>query len=95
MLIFWIRLDDAIESLASGGNGFDNADVLYDGDLDQWIKFGNSLKLKLGMLLADVDNAKAKQMVEEAAGNVFTSNADNARFPYLASPPNNNPLSAN
>ena len=36
------------------------------------------------MLLADVDNAKAKQIVEEAAANVFTSNADNARFPYLS-----------
>jgi hypothetical protein len=89
------RLDNAIGSLASGGNAFDNADVLYNGDLDQWMKFANSLKLKMGILLADVDNAKAKLIVEEAAGNVFTSNADNARFPYLASPPNNNPLSAN
>src|SRR5688572_9539308 len=89
------RLDDAIGSLTSSGNGFDNADVLYNGDLDQWIKFANSLKLKMGILLADVDNAKAKQIVEEAASNVFTSNDDNARFPYLASPPNNNPLSAN
>jgi len=89
------RLDAAIAALASGGNGFDDADVLYDGDLDQWLKFSNSLKLKLGMLLADVDNAKAKQIVEAAAANVFTSNDDNARFPYLSSPPNNNPLSAN
>jgi hypothetical protein len=89
------RLDIAIGSLSAGGNGFDNADVLYDGDLDQWVKFANSLKLKMGMLLADVDNGKAKQIVEEAAANVFTSNDDNARFPYLASPPNNNPLSGN
>jgi hypothetical protein len=89
------RLDIAIGSLSSGGNGFDNADVLYDGDLDQWVKFANSLKLKMGMLLADVDNGKAKQIVEEAATNVFASNEDNARFPYLASPPNNNPLSGN
>ena len=89
------RLDIAIGSLSSGGNGFDNADVLYDGDLDQWVKFANSFKLKMGMLLADVDNGKAKQLVEEAAANVFTSNDDNARFPYLSSPPNNNPLSGN
>ena len=89
------RLDNAIGSFADGSEGFQEADVLYDGDVDQWIKFGNSLKLKLGLLLADVDNSKAKQLVEEAAGNVFTSNADNARFPYLGSTPNNNPLSAN
>ncbi|HEX6224248.1 MAG TPA: SusD/RagB family nutrient-binding outer membrane lipoprotein [Chryseolinea sp.] len=89
------RLDVALGSLSAGGNGFDNADVLYDGDLDQWVKFGNSLKLKLGMLLADVDTGKAKGIVEAAATNVFTDNADNARFPYLSAPPNNNPLSAN
>lgn len=89
------RLDNALGSLTIGSSGFQAADVLYDGDIEQWIKFGNSLKLKLGLLIADVDNSKSKQLVEEAAGNVFTSNADNARFPYLASPPNNNPLSAN
>lgn len=89
------RLNNAINSIADGSTGFEAADVLYDGDIGQWKKFGNSLKLKLAMLLADVDNGKAKQLAEEAAGNVFTGNADNARFPYLASPPNNNPLSAN
>ena len=65
------RLDDAIGSLTAGGNAFHNADVLYNGDLDQWIKFANSLKLKMGILLADVDNAKAKQIVEEAAAKCF------------------------
>ncbi len=89
------RLDGAITSLEAGGAGFQAADVLYSGDVEKWIKFGNSLKLKLGMLLADADNAKAKTLVEQASQNVFTSNADNARFPYLASPPNNNQLSAN
>jgi hypothetical protein len=89
------RLDNAIGAFATGGNGFEAADILYNGDLDQWVKFGNSLKLKMALLIADVDNAKAKQLVEEAADNVFTSNADNARFPYLSAPPNNNPLSAN
>lgn len=89
------RLDNAIGAFAMGGTGFEAADILYNGDLDQWVKFGNSLKLKMALLIADVDNAKAKQLVEEAADNVFTSNADNARFPYLSAPPNNNPLSAN
>ena len=89
------RLDAAIGSIAEGSTGFEAADLLYDGDTDQWIKFANSLKLKLALIIADVDNGKAKQLAEEAAANVFTSNADNARFQYLNSPPNNNPLSAN
>jgi hypothetical protein len=33
--------------------------------------------------------------VEAAAPNVFTGNEDNARFPYLASPPNYNQIAAN
>jgi hypothetical protein len=89
------RLDGALSSLAVNGTGFQVADLLYSGDLDGWKKFGNSLKLKMGMLLADVDNTKAKSLVEAAAPNAFTSNEDNARFPYLTSPPNNNQISAN
>ena len=61
------RLNIALGSIADGSTGFEAADILYDGDTDQWIKFGNSLKLKLAMVLADVDNGKAKQLVEEAA----------------------------
>jgi len=46
--------------------------------------------------LADVDNTKAKSTVESAViGGVFTAAADYARFPYMASSPNNNPISTN
>jgi hypothetical protein len=81
--------------VTAGGNGFQAADLLYSGNLARWIKFGNSLKLKMAMVLADVDNAKTKLRVEQAAANVFTSNADNARFPYLNAPPNYNQVAAN
>ncbi|MBT1698879.1 SusD/RagB family nutrient-binding outer membrane lipoprotein [Fulvivirgaceae bacterium PWU4] len=89
------RLDAALASLATPGTAFQTGDLLYSGDVAKWIKFGNSLKLKLAMVIADVNAGKAKTLSEQAAPNVFASNADNARFPYLAVPPNNNPLSAN
>lgn len=44
-------------------------------------------------VLADKDVNTARRMVQEAAPDVFTSNADNARFPYRTSTPNNNPVS--
>ena len=88
------RLDAALASLAAGGTGFQAADLLYTGNLAKWIKFGNSLKMKMAMVLADVDNT-TKTRVEQAAANVFTSNADNARFPYLVAPPNYNQVAAN
>ncbi|MHC2992151.1 hypothetical protein OB13_11330 [Pontibacter sp. HJ8] len=92
------RLDAALATLSQNVTAdpsvtsFDEADLIYGGDVAQWIKFGNSLKLKMGMTVADVDPAKAQAAVSEAAPNVFTSNADNAVFDYLAVNPNTNPL---
>src|SRR5688572_32071013 len=44
-----IRLDAAIPMLIPGSAGFQAADVLYSGSVEKWVKFANSLKLKLGM----------------------------------------------
>jgi hypothetical protein len=91
-----VRLDAALGSLTTGVASFGTADVVYGGSAAKWKTFGNSLKLRMGMLLADVDNGKAKTLVEQAAtAGVILANADNARFPYISAPPNNNPVSAN
>ncbi|WP_242929501.1 SusD/RagB family nutrient-binding outer membrane lipoprotein [Pontibacter vulgaris] len=86
------RLDNALTSMDATAEGFGSADLIYGGDITQWIKFGNSLKLRLGMTIADVDPGKARTAVEAAAPNVFGSNDDNATFQYLATPPNTNPI---
>jgi hypothetical protein len=89
------RLNVALESIDPSAAGLGNADVIYDSDMEKWVKFGNSLKMKLAMIIADVDADQARTLVEAAAPNVFTSNADNAVFPYLPNVPNNNPISDN
>lgn len=89
------RLDAALPKLESKGTPFGAGDLLYKGNIAQWVKFGNSLKLKLAMIIADSDEAKAKKMVSEAAPKVFTSNADKAAFPYISTPPNYNPIAQN
>lgn len=86
------RIDQAINSLNMEASGFEGADLIYGGDIEKWMKFGNTLKLKLGMTLADVDRATAARVVSEAAPNVFESNADNATLQYLETPPNTNPI---
>ncbi len=87
------RLDADISKLKTTGESFGGADIIYEGDVTAWKKFANSFKLKMGMTIADADNAKAKSTVESAvAGGVFTSNADNAEFDYLGAPPNTNPI---
>jgi Starch-binding associating with outer membrane len=86
------RLDADIAALSTSAAGFGNADLLYADDISLWKKFANSLKLRMGITLADYDAATAKTVVEAAAPNVFTSNADNAVFYYLGATPNNNPV---
>lgn len=88
-------IDASITELNPDGASYGSADLIYNGDVGEWIKFANSIKLKLGMVIADIDPAKAKTEVEAAAPNVFTSNSDNALLPYTTSPPNVNPIWTN
>ncbi len=86
-------LNTAISNFTPGAEGFGNADIYYDGNISKWIKFANSLKLRMGMMLAEVDPTRAQQIVEAAVtGGVFTSNADNAMIPFTAVPPTTNPV---
>ncbi len=89
------RLDAAIGQLNTSEEGWGSNDIIYDGDMTRWAKLANSFKLRLGMMLADVNPSLAKTTVESAAPNVFTSNADNAIFQYKAAPPNTNPVWVN
>lgn len=62
--------------------GYDN-DAFYGGDMGHWVKALNSLKLRMGLNLADADAAKSKALVESAfAGGVITDSADDFAFPY-------------
>lgn len=86
------RLEAVVADLEAG-QGFTGADVVYGGDMDAWVKFANSLRLRLAMRISDVDAAKSKSHANAAiAGGVFESNADNALIQYQSSPPNTNPL---
>lgn len=89
------RLDQAIAKLDPDAGSYGSQDIIYRGDVGRWEKFAYALKLKLGMMLADVDFAKASAAVEQAAPHVFTSNADNAEIKYLDAPPNTNPIWVN
>jgi hypothetical protein len=93
-----VELNDAITKLnagiAAGAAGFDaDQDLLYAGDIEGWLAFANSLKVRLAVTISDVDAGKAQSMLTEAlAGGIFASNADNASMDYLPGLPNTNPL---
>lgn len=79
---FFKRLTDAVNVLKTktGETPYGNYDLIYGGDVTKWIKFANSLKLRLALRISKVDPAKAKQYAEEAvaAGVLTDSPAEDA-----------------
>lgn len=79
-----LRIDTSLATIDTVAGSFGSADLIYGGDMSHWRKFANSLKLRLGIMLADVDPALSRTTVESArAAGVFTSNSDNAVLQYL------------
>jgi hypothetical protein len=77
------ELDEASAALSASNpdEGFANADLIYDGDIAKWKKWGYSLMLRLAMRISYVDEATAETYIDKAiTGGVFTSNDDN---PYV------------
>ncbi|UXX79566.1 SusD/RagB family nutrient-binding outer membrane lipoprotein [Reichenbachiella carrageenanivorans] len=87
-------LNAAIADIDVTAAGFSTSgDILYGGDMELWKKFGNSLKLKIGMRVADVASMNPGTIVSEAvAGGVFESNADNASYAFSTGQPYTNPI---
>ncbi len=83
---FFSELDHAINILTDLYNQNPEArplasfDLIYGSDLGQWIKFANSLKLRLAMRVRYVDEINAKKYAEEALAHplgVIEDNRDN------------------
>jgi len=89
------RLDAAIANLNEASGTFTTGDVLLNGDISRWIVFGNSLKVKLGIALADVNPALAQSTIESAVANgVILTNEQNVTFNYSPTAPVTNPIFA-
>jgi Starch-binding associating with outer membrane len=64
-------------------------DIIYGGNMSNWRKFANSLKMRVAMRMSDKESAMASTAINEAiADGIFESNADNALFAYTTSSPN-------
>src|SRR5699024_7429969 len=86
-------LTEASDSINVDEPGFVSGDVFYGGDMEQWQRFANSLKLRAAIRIADRMPELAEEAVNEAlAAGVMESNEDNALFTYLPNVPNNNPI---
>lgn len=82
---FFTELDEAVSVLeplaTAGGKLMDDYDLVYGGDVAKWVRFANSLRLRLATRISYADPALAQTEAEKAISNtlgVITSNDDNA-----------------
>lgn len=83
------ELEEAVNQFDGSQPKFDSADLIYGGDIAQWQKFANSLRLRLALRLVKVDAGTAQQQAVNAVnapGGVMTSNADIAMIQHQTGP---------
>ena len=86
-LIARLNADIATLSASVTSESFGIADNIYHGDVGGWLRFANSLKLRMGMIIGD------QATVEAAAGAaLINDNSFNAQLVYGTSSPNTNPI---
>jgi len=83
---FFRELDTAVANLKTymaekpGATPFAKFDMIYGGDYRQWVKFANSLRLRLAMRIVEADPVTAKAEGEKALsddGGLLEVNTDN------------------
>jgi hypothetical protein len=77
----------AAAMIDDGEDPFGAQDLVYQGDMAQWRKFANSLRLRLALRISDVNPGRAATEAQAALADldeIFTSEADNAQICYTS-----------
>jgi hypothetical protein len=97
-------LSEAVNAMAAGANpasalpAVGAADPLYGGNRLRWQRFGNSLRARHAMRLANVDQPTARAELNaaiSAPGGLIQSNADNAQMRWPGDGVYDNPWAVN
>ncbi|MEL7160839.1 MAG: SusD/RagB family nutrient-binding outer membrane lipoprotein [Bacteroidota bacterium] len=69
-----------------------NGDILFNGDLEGWIRFANSLRIKVALRISARRNPEnlLREITED--GRYLRTNEQNATFDFTAGPPNSFPF---
>lgn len=63
-------------------------DILFNGNLDAWVRFANSLRIKHLLRISAKINVSAELQTIYDGGNFITSNSENAIFNFTNTDPN-------
>ncbi|MGC1516517.1 MAG: SusD/RagB family nutrient-binding outer membrane lipoprotein [Maribacter sp.] len=64
-------------------------DILFEGDLDGWLRFANSLKIKYLMRISAKMDVSAQLQAIVSEGNFIKTNSENASYDFTDGEPNN------
>lgn len=77
------QLDAAMAMIdPSAGPGVEGGDLIYGGDMDDWERFANSLKLRILMMLRNRDASVDAQIQALLAEPLIRTNAQEAAIPF-------------
>lgn len=86
-------IDEAIAELSASTGILSSGDLLYRGDRQNWVRFGNSIKLKALMLIANVDPTSVAADIQAVANQpLITEVAHEAEMNYTTTAGNQNPI---
>ncbi len=81
------KLDRAINAITGDAGQYkydEGYDLIFDGDIVKWQKFGNSLRLRLAMRISNINPGKAEEEAKAAANGpngLLSSNDDVTKVP--------------
>lgn len=86
-------LDDAIDNLSASESVFSPGvdDIIYQGDLNKWIRAANALKARYLLRQSNVNSAAVSQALM-AAEQGFSSGFDDMEYKFLGSDVDANPI---
>ncbi|MGB0878944.1 MAG: SusD/RagB family nutrient-binding outer membrane lipoprotein [Polaribacter sp.] len=85
------EIDDALSRINSGDGP--SGDVMFNGDMSKWRRFGNMLKMIMALRISDANPTLAQSKFESAvsSGALISSNDDNLVFTYSTTEESDNP----
>ncbi len=88
------KVSEAVASITTDASGFSSTeDIIFNGDMDGWQKFGNGLLLRMGMRIADANSSLASSTVSAAlGGNIISSIGEEANLVYRTEDALSNPF---
>ena len=84
-------LNAAIDLINTGSSAFGSADLIYNGNMENWLRFANSLKLRIAIRMSDVNAGEAQSIIQNVwnDGRYISSHDQNAELDYMQYPYNN------